>query len=75
MAYQLLITDYAMPKLTGAKLIEEVKNIRSDIKVILITGLIEEEVVQQIKQQIIDDFVLKPLDYNELATKIHKLFD
>jgi signal transduction histidine kinase/CheY-like chemotaxis protein len=75
MAYQLLITDYAMPKLTGAKLIEEVKNIRSDIKVILITGLIEEEVVQQIKQQIIDDFVLKPLDYNELAAKIHKLFD
>lgn len=74
MEYSLVITDYAMPNLTGAKLINKIKEIRSDIKVILITGVIEPEVVKQIKQHVIDDFIIKPIEYDELSKKIYRLF-
>ena len=72
--YNLVITDYAMPNLTGTKLISEIKSIRLDIKVILITGVIEKEVVNQIKQHVIDDFIIKPIEYNDLSKRIYRLF-
>ena len=72
--YNLVITDYAMPYLTGTKLISEMKEIRSDIKIILITGIIEGEVVDQIKKDIIDDFIIKPIEYKDLFKKIDQLF-
>lgn len=72
--YNLVITDYAMPYLTGTKLISEMKEIRTDIKIILITGVIEAEVVDQIKKDMIDDFIIKPVEYKDLFKKIDQLF-
>lgn len=71
--YDLVITDYAMPKLTGTQLAESIKEIQPDIKVVIITGLIGEEVVKHIRNQVVDAFIMKPIEYQELDLKIKEL--
>ena len=38
--FDLVITDYTMPKLTGLDLAREVKRIRPDIPIVLCTGIL-----------------------------------
>ena len=72
-AFDLVITDMTMPQMTGAKLSEKLKEVRSDIPVILCTGhsaLIDEE---KAKEMGIDAFVTKPIMMREFAKTIRKV--
>lgn len=75
MHYHVVLTDYAMPKITGDKVAEKIKEIRPDIKVIMMTGLIESEVAKYIRSQVIDTFAMKPINYQELDCKIRELIN
>lgn len=72
--FDLLITDMTMPKMTGDKLAEEVKAIRSNIPVILCTGF-SEKVHGQGEKFSIDSFLMKPIDKVTMAKIVRKVLD
>jgi DNA-binding NtrC family response regulator len=71
--YDLLVTDQAMPKLMGTELIGKVKEIRSDLKSIIITGYQESIPANAMEQYGIVDIISKPLIMSEFSELIGKV--
>jgi len=74
-AFDLIISDMTMPKMTGIVLCEKIKTIRIDIPVIICTGysaLINEDSVKEIG---VDILLMKPLVKHDLAVAIRQLLD
>ncbi|MCK5137600.1 MAG: response regulator [Bacteroidales bacterium] len=71
--YDLLVTDQAMPRMLGTELVVEVKQIRPDLKTIIITGY-QDSIPNGIKEQYdITDIISKPLvlsGFSELIRKV-----
>ncbi len=73
--FHLVITDMTMPQMTGAKLYEELKKIRSNIPVIICTGhsgLIDEEKAKQVG---IAGYLTKPASISEIAKTVRTVLD
>lgn len=73
--YDLVITDQTMPELTGLELIAEIKKQRPRIKTILCTGYSSKVSSEKAKEEGIDAFVLKPLDFAEIAQTVRQVLD
>jgi PAS domain S-box-containing protein len=73
--FDLIITDYTMPEMTGTDLTKAVMNIRDDIPVILSTGFSEHINEEKAKALGIRAFVMKPIVMNEMAETIRKVLD
>ena len=71
--YDLLVTDQAMPKMMGTELIGQVKQIRPDLKSIIITGYQDTIPKDAIKQFGISDIISKPLILSEFSELIRKV--
>lgn len=74
-AFDLLITDMAMPKMTGEVLIRKVKQIRSDLPVILCTGYSERIDGKAPEEVGAAKILLKPIDREELAMSVRQTLD
>ncbi len=71
--YDLLVTDQAMPKMMGTELIGEIKQIRPDLKSIIITGYQDSIPRNAMEQFGITDIISKPLilsDFSELIGRV-----
>jgi len=68
--YDLLVTDQAMPKMMGTELIGELKQIKPDMKAIIITGYQESIPANAIEQYGIADIISKPLILSEFSELI-----
>jgi CheY-like chemotaxis protein len=74
-ACHLVITDMTMPKMTGVTLSEKLKDIRSDIPIIICTGhsaLVDEEGAKEIG---IAAYVMKPIMKRDIAKIIRQVLD
>ena len=71
--YDLLVTDQAMPKMMGTELISEVRQIRPDLKSIIITGYQNSIPKDALKQFGIADIISKPLILSEFSELIRKV--
>lgn len=74
-AYDLVITDYAMPKMAGDRLIKELKQQTPDLPAIICTGYskrISQETASGIGAQ---GFLMKPVDLQTLARMVRNLLD
>jgi signal transduction histidine kinase/ActR/RegA family two-component response regulator len=71
--YDLLVTDQAMPKLMGTELIAKMKEVRPDMKSIIITGYQESIPANAIEQYEIADIISKPLILSEFSELIGKV--
>jgi len=74
-SFDIVITDMTMPQMTGAKFAEKLKEIRSDIPIILSTGhssLIDED---KAKQSGISGYVMKPVSMRKIAKAIREALD
>lgn len=74
-SFDVLITDMTMPKMTGDKLIQQIKKIRPDIPVVLCTGFSEKIDEAKASDLDIDAFILKPVDKAKLAETLRKVLD
>jgi CheY-like chemotaxis protein len=73
--YDVVITDMAMPKMTGDRLASAMMKIRPDLPVILCTGYSEklnEEAAQLIG---IQRYLIKPVSRNQLTSAIREVLD
>jgi len=73
--YNLIISDIAMPRMTGIQLAMEIRRINPAIPIILSSGFSSSITIEQIKSLGIDDFVMKPIIKNELARIVRKALD
>jgi len=74
-AYDIVITDMAMPQMTGIKLFDQLKLIRQDIPIIICTGysnLIDEK---ESKKMGFSAYVMKPFSMEDLSAVIRSILD
>jgi PAS domain S-box-containing protein len=73
--FDLIITDYTMPEMTGATLAKAVMDIRADIPVILCTGFSEQINEEKSKAIGIRAFIMKPIITKKMAETIRQVLD
>jgi adenylate cyclase len=72
-SFDLVITDYTMPTMTGEVLAHELRRIRPDIPIILYTGLSDTMVAERARALGINAFVLKPVRVRDLNLAIRQV--
>ncbi len=73
--YDLVITDQAMPKMTGEQLAKELLKIRSDIPIMICTGYSSTIDADKAHAIGIKAFLMKPVEYKELAKTVRQVLD
>ena len=71
--FQLIITDYSMPKLTGPQLIKKIKGIRQDIPIILLTGYSNLASPERMQEFGCDGIVAKPYTSTTLGRAVRQV--
>ena len=73
--YDLLVTDQTMPKMMGTELIRYAKEIRPDLKAIIITGYNDSIPDDAMDKYNIAEIIIKPLIMSEFSKPIRKVLD
>lgn len=69
----LVISDIKMPKMDGLSMIEKLKKENPQMEVILLTGFQEFEYAQKAITYGVSDYILKPVDQEEMTRIVGKL--
>ena len=73
--YDLVITDMTMPNMTGVELAPRLREIRSDIPIIMCTGFSETIDEDRAKNMGIPAYIMKPFLIDEIAKTIRKVLE
>lgn len=73
--FDLIITDFTMPNMTGMELTKELLTLRPDIPIILCTGYSEHINEDKAKLSGVRTLLMKPVDLGEIAKTIRKVLD
>lgn len=71
----LIITDLRMPELTGIELLNEIRQINTDVPVIIITAFSSVDDAIEALRLGATDFVKKPFDMDELLIQVEKTLE
>jgi PAS domain S-box-containing protein len=74
-AFDLIITDFTMPGMTGVDLAREIKRDRPDVPVILCTGFNERLMEEDARELGIEEIVMKPLERTQFAELVRQVLD
>ncbi|MFH0974201.1 MAG: response regulator [Spirochaetota bacterium] len=74
-AYDLIITDYTMPHLTGVEIAERIKEIRKDIPIILCSGYVQKDLERISSLEAVSRILQKPIMTSDLANTIRLVLD
>jgi PAS domain S-box-containing protein len=74
-AFDLVITDQTMPRLTGEALVSEIRRIRPQMPIILCTGFSHTMTAAQTTALGINAFVMKPLAIREFSRVIRQVLE
>lgn len=69
----ILLTDVSMPRMNGLELSEKAREINPDIKIIFISGYDEVDYLKTALKLDAIDYILKPVDFDELTQVITKV--
>lgn len=67
--------DESMPGITGLETLERIKDIRSNIPVVMITKNEAEDIMEQAIGSRIDDYLIKPVNPNQILLSLKKITD
>ncbi|RLD11929.1 MAG: hypothetical protein DRI56_00280 [Chloroflexota bacterium] len=68
----LLIADVRLPGLSGLELLDKVKVFNPDLKIILVTGLVDVNIRRQVADAKVDAFFLKPVEIPDLLDAVER---
>ena len=73
----LIVLDVMLPDINGQAVCELIRQdpTMSDIKIICISGMVEEDKIAELREAGADDFLQKPLDIDELIRRVCRLLD
>jgi CheY-like chemotaxis protein len=66
----LMITDISMPKMTGQELIRQIKSVKPDIPVIVMSSAIDAQVMEETAKHGVVDYFRKPFDIAALKSRV-----
>jgi len=73
--FNIIISDYAMPKMTGLQLIQKIRPIRPNIPVIICTGYDKVASLKKTTPLKESEIILKPIELGNIANTIRRLLD
>ena len=73
--FDLVFLDENMPGMSGLETLSAIKNIRSDVPVVLITKSEEENLMEDAIGSKIDDYLIKPVNPKQVLLTIKKIID
>lgn len=68
--YDLIVLDIKMPYVTGLDFLKELKQVRPNIPVLMITGEADSEKVKEAARHGVKGFLLKPFKPDELYSRV-----
>jgi PAS domain S-box-containing protein len=71
--FDLVITDLTMPYMTGEEFASKIKELRSNMPIIMITGLNSQTTAEQLKSVVVDKIIMKPLTTRGIAMAIRQV--
>jgi len=74
-SFDLVITDLEMPEMKGTELLEEIKKLNVQTSTVVITAYGSLETAISALRNGASDYILKPVEFDELLIKVKKLFD
>jgi DNA-binding NtrC family response regulator len=74
-SYDLVITDLEMPEMKGIELLEEIKKLNVQTNTIVITAYGSVDTAIAALRSGASDYILKPVEFDELLIKLKKLFE
>nr|WP_256208591.1 response regulator [Paenibacillus sp. CF384] len=72
---QLVITDIRMPEMSGVELIQEIRRTNQKVKLIVLSGYADFEYAQSIVPFNTSGYLMKPVNPEQLRSKLEKLID
>jgi CheY-like chemotaxis protein len=72
--YDVVLLDEQMPGLHGLELLEEIKRLKPLLPVIMITKSEEENIMEEAIGKEISDYLIKPINPNEVILSLKKIF-
>lgn len=75
MRFDLVITDYTMPGLTGIEVAMRMRELRADIPIVIATGFSDRIDGEKAKELRLDGFLMKPSRRAEIAKVVRKVLD
>jgi two-component system response regulator PilR (NtrC family) len=73
-SYDLVITDIEMPEMKGIELLDEIKKMNLQTNTIIVTAYGSMETAIAALRSGASDYILKPVEFDELLIKVKKLF-
>ncbi|TAF67998.1 MAG: PglZ domain-containing protein [Cytophagales bacterium] len=73
--YDLIFLDENMPGMTGLEALAQIKTIRPNIPVVMITKSEEEHIMEEAIGAKIADYLIKPINPNQILLSIKKILD
>src|SRR5512133_2950578 len=74
-SYDLIFLDEHMPGLSGMETLRLIREVRTDIPVVMITKSEEEEIMESAIGSEIADYLIKPVKPNQVLLTIKKILD
>jgi CheY-like chemotaxis protein len=72
--FDAVLSDQTMPQLTGAQMALQMRQIRPDIPIVLMSGYVGTQVADLARAANVDDLLAKPLDSRDVARVLARLF-
>jgi DNA-binding NtrC family response regulator len=73
--YDLVVTDHKMPEMTGAEFMTEIKKVKPQIPVIMVSGYLENDTIRELISGGVGGVFLKPLNIFSLLERTAELID
>ncbi len=73
--FDLVITDYGMPSMNGKEFAKKLKEIRSDIPIMLFTGYGDLIAKENIEQWGMEDLLMKPFAFKEISEMVRSILN
>jgi len=70
--FNVVLTDLKMPEMDGATLIDQVKEVKPDQPVVVVTGYPSVDSAIRALQQRVDDYIIKPFSMPKLFKSVEK---
>ena len=70
--YDLIVTDYAMPLMSGSEMLEHARKIRADLPGIIISGYADSRALDRKGRELI--FLTKPFTHDQMKEAIGVVF-
>jgi DNA-binding response OmpR family regulator len=71
--YDLLITDIAMPNTDGVELISKIRLINTDLPIMVVSGKLNSQLIQQLENMTIKHILPKPINPTRFRKMVQKI--